>query len=83
MRGGPGHLIAALVAAGIGVIVGLGVVVAGPSDLAGSVLLAILAFTIYTGRAARALSPRVRHYAAAYVFLTAVVSAATGVALLA
>jgi hypothetical protein len=80
---GVGFMIAALVAIGIGVVVGFGVVVVGPSDLASSVLLAIFAFTIYTGRAARLLSPRVRHYIGAYVALSAVVSAATGIALLA
>jgi hypothetical protein len=79
---GAGLMIAALVAIGIGVVVGLGVVVVGPSDLASSVLLAVFAFTIYTGRAARRLSPRVRRYVAAYVLLSAVVSAATGIALL-
>ena len=79
---GAGPTIAALVAIGIGLVVGLGVVVVGPSDLASSVLLAIFAFTIYNGRAGRRLSPRVRHYVAAYVLLSAVVSAATGIALL-
>lgn len=79
---GAGLMIAALVAIGFGVLLGLGVVVVGPSDLASSVLLAIFAFTIYTGRAARRLSPRVRHYAASIVLLGAVVSAATGIAVL-
>lgn len=79
---GAGLTIAALVAIGIGVVVGLGVVVVGPSDFASSVLLAIFAFTIYNGRAGRRLSPRIRHHVAAYVLLSAVVSAATGIAVL-
>lgn len=77
-----GHVVAVLIAIGIGVVVGLGVVLAGPSDLASSVLLAIFAFTVYSGRAARQLSPHVRHHVAVYIFLSAVVSAATGLALL-
>lgn len=87
LRGGrqgnrAGLAIAALVAIGFGVVVGLGVVVVGPSDLASSALLASFAFTIYTGRAARRLSSRVRRYVAAYVLLGAIVSAATGIAVL-
>jgi hypothetical protein len=80
---GVGFMIATLVAIGIGVAVGFGVVVVGPSDLASSVLLTIFAFTIYTGRAGGGLPARVRHHMAAFVLLSAVVSAATGIALLA
>jgi hypothetical protein len=47
------------------------------------VLLAIFAFTIYTGRAGGGLPAHVRHHMAAFVLLSAVVSAATGIALLA
>jgi hypothetical protein len=79
---GAGLAVAALIAIGFGAVVGLGVVIAGPSDLASSALLAIYAFTIYKGRASRRLSRRARHYVAGYVFLSAVVSAATGIALL-
>jgi hypothetical protein len=86
-RGGQGNgvglMIAALVAIGIGAVVGFGVVVVGPSDFASSVLLAIFAFTIYTGRAGGGLPAHVRHHMAAFVLLSAVVSAATGIALLA
>jgi hypothetical protein len=85
-RQGAGLMVAALVAIGFGVVVGFGVVIAGPSDFATSALLAIFAFTIYTGhytgRAARRVGPRARHYVAAYVLLSALVSAATGIALL-
>lgn len=85
-RQGAGLVVAALVAIGFGVVAGFGVVIAGPSDFATSVLLAIFAFTIYSGRykgrAARRLSPRVRHHVAAYFLLSAVVSAATGIVLL-
>jgi hypothetical protein len=85
-RHGAGLMVAALVAIGFGVVAGFGVVIAGPSDFATSALLAVFAFTIYSGRykgrAARRLSPRVRHYVAAYFLLSAVVSAATGIALL-
>jgi hypothetical protein len=80
---GVGFMIATLVAIGIGVAVGFGVVVVGPSDFASGVLLAIFAFTIYTGRAGSGLPARVRHHMAAFVLLSAVVSAATGIALLA
>ncbi len=78
---GVGFMIATLVAIGIGVAVGFGVVVVGPSDFASSVLLAIFAFTIYTGRGARPLPARVRHHMAAFVLLSAIVSAATGIGL--
>jgi hypothetical protein len=85
-RQGAGLMVAALVATVFGVVVGFGVVIAGPSDFATSALLAIFAFTIYSGRykgrAAQRIGPRARRYVAAYIFLSAVVSAATGIALL-
>lgn len=88
-RRGAALVVAALIAIGIGVVVGFGVVVTGPSDLAASVILTAFAFSIYTGRSARFtrrsarwVTPRARHYVAAYVFLTALACAATGIALL-